>query len=394
MKRTPRFLLPAAICLLVLAGAGLFAGPLDPPAGPIAPTPGPEPRLAINATNTPGDSNSLFKIRNPGSYYLAGNITGVAGKHGIEIESSNVTIDLMGFALIGASTSLYGINTSGETSNANIIVRNGTVRDWGAYGIDLFVGLGKGGLVEGVVASGNDGVGIRAGDAGVVRSCVAHANATGFFCSTGTVIEGCVAMANSGNGISAFDGTAISNCSAIENGGAGISSSNPVSVVGCMVKDNVGPGIAVSSGSTVRNCTVSSNDGTGISVLSGSSVTDCTVSTNGLAGIVVSSDCTVRGNTCDSNGLIGNAAGILVNGADNRIEGNNCTDNDLGIVLQGAGNVMLKNTCSGNTINYDIFTGNRYGPIINITASNPATVSGNSAPSTIGSTDPWANFAF
>ena len=50
---------------LTLSAAGLlFAGPLDPPVGPITPTfktlTEVEPRIAINATNTPGDLNNLF----------------------------------------------------------------------------------------------------------------------------------------------------------------------------------------------------------------------------------------------------------------------------------------------------------------------------------------------
>src|SRR5678815_4185257 len=60
-----------------------------------------EPRVAINATNTPGDTDSLFKITQPGSYYLTGNITGVAGKHGIAIAASGVTVDLNGFDVAG-----------------------------------------------------------------------------------------------------------------------------------------------------------------------------------------------------------------------------------------------------------------------------------------------------
>ena len=95
-----------ATAALTLAAAGLlFAGPLDPPAGPVAPTyktlTEVEPRIAINAANTPGDADSLFKITQPGSYYLTGNITGVVGRHGIEIavpaNGPSVTIDLMGY---------------------------------------------------------------------------------------------------------------------------------------------------------------------------------------------------------------------------------------------------------------------------------------------------------
>src|SRR5678815_1587099 len=84
----------------------LAQGPLTPPGAP-APTMKTldqvEPRVAINATNTPGDDDSLFKITQPGSYYLTGNITGVAGKHGIEIAASGVTLDLNGFDLVGVA---------------------------------------------------------------------------------------------------------------------------------------------------------------------------------------------------------------------------------------------------------------------------------------------------
>ena len=98
--------------LLLLAVAGsatLLAGPLDPPAGPIAPTyktlTEVEPRTAINASNTPGDIDSLFKITQPGSYYLTGNIQSVVGTHAIEICNDNVTMDCNG--LIGSNLRTY-----------------------------------------------------------------------------------------------------------------------------------------------------------------------------------------------------------------------------------------------------------------------------------------------
>src|SRR3989304_4869431 len=69
------------------------AGDLNPPPGPITPT----QRTPIGANTTPGDADSLFMITQPGSYYLTGNIIGVSGKFGIEINASGVTLDLMGF---------------------------------------------------------------------------------------------------------------------------------------------------------------------------------------------------------------------------------------------------------------------------------------------------------
>ena len=65
-----------------------------------------EPRIPINNDTTPGDSDSLFRIVNPGSYYLTANLQGVASKNGIEIDrkstrlnSSHVVISYAVFCL-------------------------------------------------------------------------------------------------------------------------------------------------------------------------------------------------------------------------------------------------------------------------------------------------------
>src|SRR5262245_41804718 len=103
----------ALLALAVAAGAGAsLAGPLDPPSGPVAPTMKPldqvEPRTAINAVNTPGDATAVFRITQPGSYYLTGNVAGVLNRSGIAVSAADVTIDLNGFAVLGAPGSLAG----------------------------------------------------------------------------------------------------------------------------------------------------------------------------------------------------------------------------------------------------------------------------------------------
>ena len=57
-----------------------------------------------------------------------------AGSHGITINADNVTLDLMGFSLVGpGGTGLYdGIHMNGRT---NVEVRNGTVRNFPQHGI-------------------------------------------------------------------------------------------------------------------------------------------------------------------------------------------------------------------------------------------------------------------
>ena len=68
----------ACVPLLVVLCVFRAEAQLDPPVGPITSTfktlTEVEPRIAINATNTPGDADSIYIISQPGSYYMTGNI--------------------------------------------------------------------------------------------------------------------------------------------------------------------------------------------------------------------------------------------------------------------------------------------------------------------------------
>jgi len=74
--------------------------------------------------------------------------------------------------------------------------------------------------------------------------------------------------------------------------------------------------------------------------------------------------------------------------------GNTCADNDRGIDVDIAGNIIIKNTCSGNTIDWTIVANNVVGPILDRRAPASAAINGFSAPSSLGSTDPNANFSY
>ena len=362
MTRThtrPRTVLSLSALALLITGGLLFAGPIDPPAGPVTPTyqtlTEVEPRTAINLTNTPGDATSLFKITQPGSYYLTGNITGVVGKHGIAIAASGVTLDLNGFDLVGvpAMGAFDGVSTTGSFLT-NVAVINGSVRNWGHEGVDLGTFLTTNCRVEGVLASGNTGNGIITGN--------------------GSTVTNCSAYQNTGNGISTSTGCTISNCSAFQN---------------------TLNGISTSTGCTVSNCSASFNTGSGISVSTGCTVTDCIARSNTLDGIVCSSSCIIHGNACSSNGNgAGDGAGIHATSTDNRIEGNNCTSADRGIDVDVAGNIIIRNTCSGNTTDWVIVANNVVGPILDRRAPASVAISGFSFVGSLGSTDPNANFSY
>jgi parallel beta-helix repeat protein len=122
---------------------------------------------------------------------------------------------------------------------------------------------------------------------------------------------------------------------------------------------------------------------------------DCDVTTNTADGIrCAGSGSVIRGNVCASNGLnAGNGAGIVVVSIDNKVEGNHCTGGDRGIDVTSAGNLIVRNTCANNTVNWSIVVGNSFGPII-VAGTNAAAVSGNSAASTLASTDPNVNMTY
>lgn len=365
-----------ALASLMIMGVAVVAGPLNPPAGPVTSTyktlTEVEPRIAINATNTPGDADSIFRITQPGSYYLTGNITGVSGRKGIEIVSDGVTIDLNGFALLGVPGSLDGIQAA--TQVRSVSIRNGTVRGWGGHGIDFFLNNAVGGSIEHVHAFGNLGTGIRAGSSMVVDHCTSTGNTVaGFTVAITTVITNCTASSNGGSGFVLNGNNVATNCVAYLNSGAGFNAS---------------------SGSAISHSVARNNRGNGFDLGTSCSIVHSNAVANELNGIRVASGCIVRENNCDSNGLgPSDGANILVTGLENRIERNHCNIADRGIDVDSAANLIIGNTCRGNVINYDIVANNRYGPILNIPASGTAAVSGSSAAGTLTTTDPHANFS-
>ena len=353
--------LSALLTAAVFVAYSAWAGPLDPPAGAVAPTMKTlvevEPRIAVNATNTPGDASSLFKITQPGSYYLTGNITGVVGKHGIAIVASGVTLDLNGFDVAGVAGSLDGVSVT-VNGVRNIAVVNGSVRNWGGDGLDLQpFGVSNCRLSD-VLASFNTG--------------------NGLFIGVGCTVTNCSAQDNITDGINTAVGCAVSNCTALNNTGNGITLGGSSTLVNCTAFGNLSHGISTNTSS-----------GTG------SVIADCAARLNSLDGIRCVAGCVIRGNSCTFNGNSGaGGAGIHATGADNRVEGNDCTTADRGIEIDVAGNIIIRNTCAGNTIDWVIAANNVFGPIIDRRAPASAAVSGFTAASTLGSTDPNANYSY
>jgi hypothetical protein len=172
---------------------------------------------------TPGDTAGFpVTISQPGSYRLTGNLDvrppanpGEAHPENVTailITSSNVTIDLNGFSILGPTSCSgnpltcsptgtgEGVGIS-DSSVRQIAVVNGVVSGMGLNGIDL--NSEGGNKVEAVRAVSNSGDGILLGP--------------------GAVVTGNVVISNRLYGISASNGCAILGNSVIGNGHAGIS---------------------------------------------------------------------------------------------------------------------------------------------------------------------------
>lgn len=364
--------------VMAVAAAGcvgffVAAGPLNPPGGAVTGTyktlAEVEPRTAVNATNTPGTATTLYRITQPGSYYLTGNITGESGKNGIVIASSGVSLDLMGFDVVGVAGSINGVTSSGGGSLSGVSVRNGHVRGWGQDGINLSTGGITDLIVFDVASSDNAQFGIAVSSGATISSCAASGNqeagiSTGLSCS----VRGCTASSNQ----------------------IGIVCGSGSSVVGCTAQSNTSTGIVTGATSVVTDCCAYFNQGNGISVSNGSDVSRNAVLGSSLAGIRGTFGVTIRENTCRQNTGASGVA-ISISGGDNRIEGNTCTTSTKGIEATAAGNFIARNVCSGNTTNWSVAAGNVCLVVVGVTG---AAINGNSGGTAPGSTDPNANFTY
>jgi Right handed beta helix region len=268
----------ASFCLTDAA----VGGPLTPPPGPVSPTNKTlnevEPRIAVNAINTPGSPTTMFTISAPGSYYLTENITVpfLAGLAGIEISASDVTLDLGGFEMSvigpGLTTAIIISTPVLPPILANVRVHNGTIVGWDAG-----------------ITSGVDGVTIEDVD---IRGCTS----AGIAIAGNSIVRRCSSTGNGGSGIvGGILNTRLIDCTFSFNGFDGVeldlAGTNSV-LRRVTANSNAEQGILVGSSSILSECTANENGlgavatpGDGISVGFSSMVTECTTSGNFGSGI-------------------------------------------------------------------------------------------------------------
>ena len=374
MKLSRRRVIALSAAALAMAAAAtlLVAGPLNPPGGAVASTyktlTEVEPRIAINATNTPGGANSLYKITQPGSYYLTGNITVPNNSYAIEIAASNVTIDLNGFVVGTAISVLNGVYSTAT----NTTLRNGVVRGFAGHGVDL---SNSGAVVEHVTVENCGSMGIRVGTRSFVSDCLSRSNTL--------------------YGVWADTGSRVVSTTVCDNGTVGIYVSSGGFAEDCVAFNNANDGFSTSDGAVIRNCTAYSNAGNGFGVSWGITVTGCTAHSNAGHGFYFGSYCDIENNSARSNGtspsIVG--AGFLSPSGSvaSTVRNNSARQNEIGFKVDGTNSLVAGNAAAASsTSNYQIAAGNRVAQIVLLTTN--AAINGNSGGTAVSSPD--ANFAY
>ena len=229
---------------------------------------------ALAGNVTAGDTAGFpVTLSEAGSYRLTGNLT-VPNENttAITISSSDVTIDLNGFAILGVTTCTFsaGSVTCSPTgtgdgirqlgSERGLTVRNGTIRGMGQDGFNLL-------QVKAIdlQVSQNGRFGVGASSLSTVTRVTATVNG----------VDGI---------ITDFSGTVISDCLAANNGERGIDGflgARAVVLVGNTVIDNGTDGIACGTGCIVRGNFSYGNSGSGLLLGSDSVYTGNVVASNG-----------------------------------------------------------------------------------------------------------------
>lgn len=175
-------------------------------------------------------------IDQPGNYVLSNNITVfTSGKHGIEIRSDDVTLNLHGNTIAGPGD-LSGTGISASQRD-NIEIKNGTVQGF-SCGINL---SGSNHQVRDIRAFYNKSCGIEAASS-IISNCLANSNGSEGIKADSATITNCTANFNGSLGLRVSASTVI-DCVANSNGSHGIYAVNKCRIEKNIMRDNGGYGL-------------------------------------------------------------------------------------------------------------------------------------------------------
>jgi parallel beta-helix repeat protein len=200
---------------------------------------------AQNGGITPGDTPGFpITLSKQGTYRFGSNIFPTAGKDGIQITTSYVTIDLGGFLLHGGDAASRAIIGSGNA----LTVKNGTIAHFKFGGI---IGAFSYWTVESLRIVENGEAGIFVGNfAKITDSTISANSGSGVQCDSDCHIEGNIVSSNIKEGIVIASGTVLGN-TIQDNGLQGITTSGKAGYGNNTLLSNHGGG-AQTSGTLLR----------------------------------------------------------------------------------------------------------------------------------------------
>lgn len=327
------------LALIAAAGTAALAGPLTPPAGPVTSTNKTltevEPRIAVNATNTPGDVANQFKISQPGSYYLTADMTATPELNPcIVINTSDVTLDLNGFSIRTSATA--GVTIAGD----RVTVRNGRIGLSGGNvnaGVLIQPGAGEARLEELTIS-------VVGSSSACVRSQASVSTAT----LNDSILIGGAEGLDTNDSATAWT---VTNVQCRSQGSTGLIVGNRSVVQNCVVRDvsngggNFGHGIFANTDTVVRNCQVVDSSTSGVGP---------------RAGITTAGDCIIENCQVRSRG----AFGINLTGSGN-------TARNCDVRMEVLGNTAINLTSSLTTVSDNVvYAPNGTGIQLNDTIKN------------------------
>lgn len=375
---------------MLIAGVGLVgatmiarraaAGPLDPPPGPVSPTGKTvqeiydriartpvgiaEPRIPLQSL--PGSATALHVISQPGSYYLTGNIQGIAGRNGVEIRADNVSLDLGGFSMVGVSGALAAIRIDNGGPMRQVHVANGSLRLWPGGGAIAPQGFNSSLRFIHVFQCNNDPLHLRHDS--VIADCVA------------TSCNGPIFVGDRGN---------IARCVSNGNDPGGFFLIRDGLIVDSEVVGANGAGYIIQEGGHIARCTARFCS-TGYHLNAGAALLECSGLNCGIGVLPTNGNCRIQ----DCHFAFCSEAGVDVvdsfNNGGTVVDGVSAVRSGIGIRVRAGttGNFIRRCVARGNTGgNYSISPGNSHGPIVNVAGLGDIS-------SVPNANHPWANFIY
>jgi len=288
------------------------AGSLTPPGAP-APTMKTllelDSRIVINQLNTPGDSNSIFNISNPGNYVLVNSFNVPAGMIGIKIQARGVDVHLGGNTITGdpASDDLLKalLGPPIALPPPGIGVTGGRLEGGGADGIDLEEA--ERALIEHMEAIRQAADALKTGPNAWVSDVEARgAGGSGVVTGDDSEIMGVKSNGNGDDGIRTGNRSTVKDSESKDNGGDGLEALEQLLAEAVRVLNNGEDGVEAGDEAHLRSIEALDNTLFGgnlrpLPTDGESDVGDSRFDDNGAGGLLLGDDSKVTGSSANGN---------------------------------------------------------------------------------------------